>query len=382
MNNFLTFAPPAIGDEEIEEVVDTLRAGWITTGPKTRQFEEDFRAAVDAEAALALNSCTAGLHLALKVLEIGAGDEVITTPLTFAATVNVIEHVSAVPRLADVDPMTLNISPAAIEAAVTSRTKAILVVHFAGHPAEMDEIERIARRYGLAIIEDAAHAFPARYDNRTIGSGSNLTSFSFYATKNLTTGEGGMLTGPADLIAKARTLSLHGMSRDAWRRYEQSGTWRYDVVAPGFKYNMSDIQASIGLRQLRKIGEMHSRRRQIAIQYSRAFSGLEALQVPVALPSVDHAWHLYVLRLRSASGQMNRDDLLDRLKERGIGYSVHFIPIHTHPFYRAKYGWTDEEYPVAYDNFLRMLSLPLHPKLDASDVERVIDAVRTALREA
>jgi len=374
--SFLPFSPPTIGCEEIEEVVDTLRAGWITTGPKTRQFEQSFREAVDAEAALALNSCTAALHLALKVLGIGPGDEVITTTLTFAATVNVVEHVGATPRLVDVDPLTLNIDPLQIEAAVTERTKAITVVHYAGHPSPMDQIEAIARRYGLAVIEDAAHAFPARFGERKIGAGPNLTCFSFYATKNLTTGEGGMLTGPKELVDQARILSLHGMSRDAWRRYEKDGSWRYDIVAPGYKYNMSDPQASLGIRQLRKIDRMHQRRREIAIRYSRGFADEEALQIPVSLPDVVHAWHLYVLRLRIAHATVDRNALIERLKQAGIGCSVHFIPIHTHSYYRSKYGWRDEDFPIAFDNYQRMLSLPLHAGLGDDDVERVIGAVR------
>jgi dTDP-4-amino-4,6-dideoxygalactose transaminase len=380
--SFLPFAPPAIDQEEIDEVVDTLTAGWITTGPKTRRFEAAFGAAVEAEASLALNSCTSALHLALKVLEIGPGDEVITTTLTFAATVNVIEHVGATPRLVDVDALTLNIDPQQVEAAVTERTKAIIVVHYAGHPAEMDAIEAIARRYGLAVIEDAAHAFPARFRERKIGAGNNLACFSFYATKNLTTGEGGMLTGPRELVDQARILSLHGMSRDAWRRYEQRGSWRYDIVLPGYKYNMSDLQASLGLRQLRKIERMHQRRKEVAIEYSRAFSDDAALQVPATLPWVDHAWHLYVLRLRPERTTVTREILIEQLKELGIGCSVHFIPVHTHPYYQSKYGWRDDDFPVAFENFLRMLSLPLHPGLGSGDVERVIGAVRTVLRRA
>jgi len=246
-NQFLPFSPPLLGEEEIREVVDTLRSDWITTGPKTKRFEGEFAEHLGAPSALALSSCTAGLHTALATLGVGPGDEVITTPLTFTASVNVIEHVGARPVLVDVEPDTLNLSPAAVEAAVSWNTSAILPVHYAGHPVDLDPIADIARRFDLALVEDAAHALPARYKGRLIGSGDNPVSFSFYATKNLTTAEGGMLTGGAAFLERARVLSLHGMSRDAWKRYDKGGSWRYEVLAPGFKYNMTDIQASLGL---------------------------------------------------------------------------------------------------------------------------------------
>jgi dTDP-4-amino-4,6-dideoxygalactose transaminase len=367
----------------MEEVADTLRSGWITTGPKTRQFENAFRARVEAPDALGLNSCTAGLHLGLFALGVQPGDEVITTPMTFCACANVIEHVGATPRFVDVEPDTLNLDPAAIEAAMTARTRAILVVHYAGHPADLDPIWDIAARRGLALMEDAAHALPARYKGRLIGSGTNPVSFSFYATKNLTTGEGGMLTGDPSFLARARTLGLHGMSRDAWKRYGPGGSWFYEVDEPGFKYNMTDVQAAMGLAQLRKLDRFQQRRREIVAAYNQAFRDLDAFELPVERPEVEHAWHLYVLRLRPGTLRIGRDQFIEELAARNIGTSVHFIPIHLHPYYRQKYGYRPEQFPIAYGNYQRMISLPLHPMLTNDDLDDVIGAVRdVALRFA
>lgn len=357
------------------EVADTLRSGWITTGPKTHQFETAFRNRVDAADALGLNSCTAGLHLGLSASGIDAGDEVITTPLTFCACANVIEHLGARPVLVDVEPDTLNIDPGAVEAAVTPRTRAILAVHYAGHPVDLDPMGDIATRHGLTLIEDAAHALPARYKGRTIGSGGNPVSFSFYATKNLTTGEGGMLTGSPELIARARTLGLHGMSRDAWKRYGPGGSWFYNVDAPGYKYNMTDVQAAMGLAQLRKLERFQQRRREIVAAYNLAFRSSDILEIPTERPEVEHAWHLYVLRLRPELLRIGRDQFIAELTARNIGTSVHFIPIHLHPFYRQKYHYTPDRFPIAYDSYQRMLSLPLHPLLTDSDVADVVTAV-------
>ncbi len=373
--SFLSFSPPNIGEEEIREVVDTLRSDWITTGPKTRLFEQRFAGYVGAEAALALNSCTAGLHLALVCLGIGPGDKVITTPLTFCASVNVIEHVGARPVLVDVEEDTLNISPDLVEAAVTGRAKAILPVHYAGHPCDMDRLVDIARRHELHVIEDAAHAVPARHRGRMVGGIGDLTAFSFYATKNMTTAEGGMLTGGAELVDRARVLGLHGMSRDAWKRYDRGGSWYYEVVAPGFKYNMTDIQASLGLRQLDSLAEKQARRREVVRRYTEAFSHYPYFQTPVERPEVEHAWHLYVLRLNPEALAVDRDRFIEELRVRNIGASVHFIPIHLHPYYREKYGFKPDDFPVAYRNYRRMLSLPLHPGLSGADVDDVIEAV-------
>jgi len=377
---FLTFAPPQIGQAEIDAVVDTLKSAWITTGPKTRAFEREFAAFVGAQGALALNSCTAGLHTALATLGIGPGDEVITTPMTFCASVNVIEHVGARPVLVDVEPDTLNIDPERIAAAITPRTRAILPVHYAGHPVELDVITTLAGVRGLAVVEDAAHAIPARFKGRFIGAGPNPTAFSFYATKNLTTAEGGMLTGEPAFLERARTISLHGMNRDAWKRYDQGGSWRYDVLLPGFKYNMTDIQAAIGLCQLRRQDVFQRRRREVVARYTAAFGADPALEPPVVRPDVEHAWHLYVLRLRLDALRIGRDRFIEELTARNIGTSVHFIPVHLHPYYRDKYGYAPEALPVAYGNYLRLLSLPLHPGLSDRDIDDVIEAVLDVAR--
>jgi dTDP-4-amino-4,6-dideoxygalactose transaminase len=377
---YLSFSPPLIGEEEIAEVVETLRSDWITTGPKVAQFEAEFAAAVSAPAAVAVNSCTAALHTALLANGIGPGDEVITTPLTFAATVNVVEHVGARPVLVDVERDTLTIDPARIEAAITARTRAIIPVHYAGHPADLDPIHGLARARRLLVLEDAAHAIPAAYRGRKIGSGANPVAFSFYATKNLTTAEGGMLTGEHGFLERARLLSLHGLSRDAWKRYDKGGSWRYEVLAPGFKYNMTDIQAALGLWQLRKLPAFQERRRQVVQRYAEAFQGDEAFELPAARPNVEHAWHLYVLRLSPGALRIGRDRFIEELATRNIGTSVHFMPIHLHPYYRDKYGYNPTSFPVAYDSFQRMLSLPLNPRLSDQDVTDVIDAVHDVVR--
>jgi dTDP-4-amino-4,6-dideoxygalactose transaminase len=379
-DTFLPFSPPFIGEEEINEVVATLRSSWITTGPKTVRFEEEFSRHLGAPKALALNSCTAGLHTALVTLGIGPGDEVITTPMTFAASVNVIEHVGARPVMVDVEPDTLNIDTAKIEAAITPRTKAIIPVHYSGHPVELDAILELAHEYRLAVIEDAAHALPAKYKGRFIGSGPNPVAFSFYATKNLTTAEGGMLTGDPDFLHRAKMVSLHGMSRDAWKRYDKGGSWFYEVVLPGFKYNMTDIQASLGLHQLRKLGQMQERRRQIVSEYQLAFGDCAALQVPVEREYVEHAWHLYVLRLNPEALKIGRDQFIEELKIRNIGTSVHFIPVHIHPYYREKYSFTPGSFPTAFSNYQRVLSLPLNPGMSNQDVADVVEAVLDVVR--
>lgn len=374
-SEFLPFAPPTIGAEEIDAVVDTLRSPWLSTGPKTQRFEREFAAFLGASEAVAFNSCTAALHTALVALKIGPGDEVITTPLTFAATANVIEHVGARPVFADVEPDTLNLDLVRVAEAITPRTRAILPVHYAGHPVELDAFQLLAGVHRLVVLEDAAHALPARYRGRLVGSGPNPTAFSFYATKNLTTGEGGMLTGPPELLEPARTIGLHGMTRDAWRRYAKGGSWKYDVVLPGFKYNMPDLQAALGLQQLRKLEGFHRRRREIAARYKAAFAAEDALEAPVERTHVEHAWHLYVLRLSTEALTIDRDRFIEELAAREIGTSVHFIPMHLHPYYRDKYGYTPDRFPVAYQNFLRMLSLPIHPGLTDEDVDDVIEAV-------
>jgi dTDP-4-amino-4,6-dideoxygalactose transaminase len=392
-DTFLPFSPPLIGEEEIAEVVDTLRSDWITTGPKVRRFEEEFSEYVGAPAALGLNSCTAALHTALAALGIGAGDAVITTPMTFVSSVHVIEHVGAHPVLADVEPDTLNVDPRRVAEGIESarakglRVKALLPVHLYGHPCDMNPLMDLAREYGLAVVEDAAHALPASHEGRRVGSFARLfdvpvlTCFSFYATKNLTTGEGGMLTGPPELIDEARVWSLHGMSRDAWNRYGAKGSWFYEVVRPGFKYNLTDIGAALGLGQLRKLDAFQSRRREIARRYTEAFSRLEELTVPTSRPEVEHAWHLYVIRLNLGALRVTREQFIEEMRERRIGTSVHFIPVHTHPYYRDRYGFKAEEFPVAHAEFQRIVSLPLNPRMSNRDVDDVIEAVADVIEK-
>ena len=387
---FLPLSPPFIGEEEIAEVVDTLRSDWITTGPKVMRFEQEFAAAVGAPAALALSSCTAALHLALISLGIGPGDAVLTTPMTFCSGVHVIEQVGARPILVDVDPDTLNVDPANVRAAVEKwsasrnrphRLRAILPVHLYGHPCEMDSLLEIAQDHRLAIIEDAAHALPASYRGKTIGSKASSTSvpvitcFSFYATKNLTTAEGGMLTGSPETVEEARTWSLHGMNCDAWKRYGAGKSWYYEVTHPGFKYNMTDLQAAIGLHQLAKLSRFRARRAEIARRYNAAFSQCDQLQIPVKRNDVEHAWHLYVIRLKLDRLNISRNQFIEELSARKIGSSVHFIPIHLHPYYRDKYGYHAQDFPVALREYQRIVSLPLHPRMNDRDVDDVIEAV-------
>lgn len=374
-SEFLWFQPPCLDEREAKAVADVLASGWITTGLVCKKFETAFTEQFGSPAALGVSSCTAAMHIALATLGVGPGDEVITTPMTFAATVNVIEQVGAKPILADVEPDTLNVDPREIAKKVTPRTRAIMPVHYAGHPADLDAIRDIASSYHLSIVEDAAHAVAAKYKGQWIGCGENPVAFSFYATKNLTTAEGGMLTGSRDFVEHARVLSLHGMSHDAWNRYSREGDWYYEIVAPGFKYNMSDITAAIGLVQLEKLGRMQERRRAIARRYTSALAGCDALQCPTERADVLHAWHLYVLRLNLAALRIDRARFIEELKTRNIGSSVHFIPVHLHPYYRDKYGYAPSDFPVAYDNYQRVISLPMSARHTDQDIDDVIEAV-------
>ena len=388
-SEFLPFAPPLIGEEEIAEVVRTLRSGWITTGERAHEFEGAFAERVGAPAALAVNSATSAMHLALAALGVGEGDAVVSTTMTFVSTIHVIEHQRARPVLVDVEPDTMNLDPNQVEAAVRSTpgVKAIVPVHLYGHPADMNPIYDIAHRHGLAVIEDAAHSLPAKYHDRVIGAPPpgfdqpNLVAFSFYATKNLTTGEGGMLVGPPPIIEQARMWSLHGMSRDAYKRYTSDGSWKYDVVLPGFKYNMTDLQAALGMAQLKKLDRMQRRRHEIVGHYDNAFGPLPELETPYERPHVESAWHIYLLRLRRERLRIGRDAFITKLKQRNIGASVHFIPIHLHSYYRHRYGLRPDQFPVAQREFERMLSLPLSPAHSDEDVADVIQAVGEIVRE-
>ena len=372
----MNFSPPFLGNEEIIEVVETLKTDWISTGPKTRQFEEQFAQYVGTGVALAVSSATDAMQVGLAALGVQPGDEVITTAMTFCSTVHVIEHLGARPVLVDVEPDTLCIDPLAIERAVTAKTRGLLPVHLYGHPCDMDALLELAKRHGLFVLEDAAHAFPARYKGRMVGTIGTATAFSFYATKNITTGEGGMLTGDPNLIAKARMWSLHGMSRDAYKRYSAEGSWFYEVLLPGFKCNMTDIQASLGIQQLKKLARFQDRRREVVVRYQAAFGDLPEVQRPVERPDVESAWHIYPLRLNLEALTIDRNQFIEELKARNIGTSVHFIPIHLHPYYRDKYGYKPGDFPVAFANYQRLVSLPLHPRLSDEDVDDVIEAVR------
>lgn len=374
--DFLPYNQPSIDEEEIEAVVDTLRSGWITTGPRTRQFEQRFASYSDAAHAVALSSATAALHLALLAAGIGPGDEVILPAYTFAACAHVVVHLGATPVFVDSSADDLNIDPAAVERAITPRTRALMVVHFAGQPARMDELLPLAARHSLFLLEDAAHAVGACYRGRPVGSIGDATAFSFYATKNLTTGEGGMLTtNRAEIAESARLYALHGMSRDAWQRYGRAGSWFYEVVAPGYKYNMTDIQAALGLVQLQRLDEGNARRALLALRLTDALTGYDAVETPIVRPEVEHAWHLYTVRLREGSLRIDRDRFIEELEHRGIGASVHFIPVHLHPFYRETFGLGVGDFPVAESAYGRLISLPLYPRMSERDIDRVAEAV-------
>jgi len=376
------FYQPDIGEAEITAVTDALRSGWLTVGPKTLEFENAFAASVDAPFAIGVNSCTAALHLALDTLNLAPEDEVITTSLTFAATGATIIHAGGRPVLADCTSDTLNIDPKDVERKITSRTRAIVPVHFGGHPAPMDEILELARAHDLLVVEDAAHAIPASYRGRKVGSIGPMTAFSFYATKNLTTGEGGMLTlADAEAADRIRVRRLHGMSRDAWKRYSAVGSWRYDVSTPGFKYNMTDAAAAMGLVQLSRLAEMHARRQEIAARYQGLLGSCEQVDLQVIHDDVEMGWHLFVVRLRPETVRIDRDELIELLKAEGIGIGVHFIPLHMHSYYRDTFGLREEDLPVATHAGRNLISLPFYPRMSDADVDYVGHTLTRILRE-
>src|ERR1051326_5942769 len=378
---FIPFNVPSIGQEEIDEVVKTLQSGWLTTGPKTAQFEREFQDYVQAPYALAVNSATSAMHLALAALDIGPGDEVITTPLTFCATVNTILQVGATPVFADVG-MDGNIDPLSIAEKVTDRTRAIMPVHLGGFPCDMDPIWQLARKKGLYVIEDAAHAIGTCYKGHPIGAGhpeaghrSNAVCFSFYATKNLTTGEGGMVvTHDEKLFNRMKVLCLHGISKDAWNRYTEHGNWYYEVVACGFKYNLSDILSAIGIHQLRKQEDFIETRTRCARFYKEAFANLPEVETPPDSPASRHSWHLYAIRLNLDLLDIDRDEFIRELRRRGIGASVHFIPIPLHPVYGSLARLPRNHCPRSLELYRRVVSLPLYPAMREAPLERVATA--------
>jgi perosamine synthetase len=380
--DFLPFHVPSIGEEEIAAVVEVLKSGWLTTGSKVREFEEQFCQVVGARHAVALNSATAALHLALEAVGIEAGDEVIVPTMTFTASAEVVLYLKAKPVLVDCLPDTLNVDPDQIKRAITSRTKAIIPVHFGGQPCDMEPILEIAQRHKLYVIEDAAHALPAKYHGRTVGTIGDITCFSFYATKTITTGEGGMAaTENPEWAARMRMMSLHGICHDGWKRYAKTGSWYYEVLCPGFKYNLTDIGAAIGIQQLKKCSSFSAARTRIAANYNNAFADLPEIQTPICSPDLQHAWHLYVIQLQREGLTIARDQFIEALKSQGIGTSVHFIPLHLHPYYRNSLGYSPGDFPNATEAYQRITSLPIYPKMREDDVDYVIDTVTNLIED-
>ncbi len=376
-DTFIPYNVPDITDAEINEEVDTLRSGWLAKGPKTVEFEKRFAEYVGAKYAVAVNSCTAALHVSLLSQDIGPGDEVITTPMTFASTASTIIHTGATPVFADIDYRTGCIDPKEIEKKITPRTRAIVPVHYSGEVCDLDSIYEIAKQHNLYVSEDAAHALWSRYKGRLIGNGvPGAASYSFYATKNLCTGEGGMLvTDREDIAERARILTSHGMSRNAWNRYAKGGSWKYDIVEPGFKYNMFDMQAALGLHQLARLEDMQARRLVIAKKYQDAFGKMDALEIPEVPEYATHSWHLYVIRIRPEMLTIDRDQFIVELNERNVGTSVHFIPVHLMSAYRNRFGYHEGDFPNAERFFERIISLPLYPSMTEEQTQYVIDAM-------
>ncbi len=379
--DFLPYNLPDISEAEIEAVVDVLRSGWLAPGPRVKAFEADFAAYAGTKHAIALDSATAGMHLALVAAGIGAGDEVITTPTTFAATVNVIIHAGATPVLADIGLDDYCIDADAIRRAITPRTRAIMPMHHGGSACDMPAILAIAREHGLQVFEDAAHGLGTQIDGRAIGAFGDATIFSFYPTKNVTSGRGGMLTTDDDALAdRCRLLALHGMSNDAWDRYTARGSWAYQVLAAGYNYTMSDFQAALGHAQFERLDEFQRQRTKLARMYDERLAALSEIVLPIERAGTTHAWHLYVVRLRPETLTISRDDFIARMKERGIGTSVHFIPIHHHPYYRETFGWAPGDFPAADEAFETMVSLPLYTRMNETSVDRVATAVEEIVR--
>ncbi|AJE04088.1 DegT/DnrJ/EryC1/StrS family aminotransferase [Geobacter pickeringii] len=380
-SEFLPFSRPTIEDDEINEVVDSLKSGWITTGPKVKRFEEAFKAYIGAPYAIPLSSATAGLHLTLLALKLDDGDEIITTPMTFASTVSMIVLCGAKPVLVDIEPGTLNIEAARIREKITPRTKAIIPVHFAGQSCDMDPIFALANEFGLTVIEDAAHAAGTEYKGKKIGTFDSVSIFSFHPNKNITTGEGGMVCTPDEALAEeVSLLKFHGMSREAWKRFAASGTPNYDILLPGFKYNMMDIQAAIGLHQLPKLDGFIEKRREIAEYYNEAFAGVEELAIPALAPYAQrHAWHLYTPLVRVEKLTIDRDAFMAELKNLNIGTGLHYKAIHHHAWYRENMPIPQGALPNADYASDRILSLPLFPTMTMDDARDVVEAVKTVI---
>ncbi len=374
---FIPFSRPWIDETEIEAVSQVLASKWISTGARVREFERAFAEYIGVKHAIAVSSCTAALHLSLVVSGVGVGDEVITTPYTFTATAEAIRYVGAKPVFVDIVPDTLNIDIDKVEQAVTPKTKAIIPVHIAGLPCDMDSLQDICQRHNLVLIDDAAHAIPTMYKGSYIGNLGDISCFSFYANKNMTTGEGGMITTNNDSLAEPlRTMRLHGIDKDAWARQSKRSIWRYDITTEGYKYNMTDIQAAMGLCQLMKLNKQHERRQMFAEIYQTELQKFSQIKTPF-IPETqnEHAWHLYIIQLQTG----NRDNFVESLRDANIECSVHYIPLHLFEYYQKQYGYTVGDFPHAEAVFERVVSLPLHPGLTESDVHQVIDTISSVL---
>ena len=369
------FHAAAVGEEEASAAADVIRSGWLTTGPRTMEFEKKFAEYVGAKHAVSVASCTAALHLAYDAIGLRAGDDVLVPAVTFTSTAETVVYFGATPVIVDVDPVTLNLSVADATRKITPRTRAIVPVHYAGQPCDMAEIQALAAHHSIEVIEDAAHSLPASYRGTPVGTISRITCFSFYATKTLAIGEGGMVTTPDDEIAaRIRMMRLHGIGRDAWKRYTTEGSWYYEVLDAGYKYNMTDVQSAIGLVQLGKCDALRQMRASIAARYDAAFSEQPWFEIPTCLPDRESGLHLYPIRLHLDTLHIDRAEFIRQLKERGIGTSVHFIPLHLHPFYRDRYGYKPQDLPIATREYQRYLSLPFFPTMSAEQVDYVIES--------
>ncbi|HEY1261902.1 MAG TPA: DegT/DnrJ/EryC1/StrS family aminotransferase [Terriglobales bacterium] len=376
------FHRASLGEEEIQAATEVLRSGWLTMGAKTFEFERRFAEYIGARHAVAVSSCTAALHLSLEAIGLQPGDEVLLPTTTFTATAEVVSYLRGIPVLVDIEPGTMNLSVDGLERSITPRTRAVIPVHFAGQPCDMGPIRDLAARHKLHVIEDAAHALPSEYHGRRIGSISELTAFSFYATKTLTTGEGGMITTEdGSYLQRIQMMRLHGISRDAWNRYGSGGSWRYQVREAGFKYNLTDIQSAIGLAQLARCDDMYEARRRIAGLYSREFAASEVLEVPEVPADCRSSWHLYVLRLQTEALRIDRDGFVTALAERGVNASVHFIPLHLHPFYQRQFNYKAGDFPRAEREFQRCFSLPIYPSMTDEEIAYVIATVLELARQ-
>lgn len=378
----IPFFKPTVGEEEIQSVVETLRSGWLTTGPKVKQFEQDFSTRVGANHAIAVSSATSALHLALEACGVRAGDEVLVPTLTFASTGEVVVHLGAKPVLVDCLPDSFNIDPDKIEAKITSRTKAIMPVHYGGQPCHMDRILEIAKKHGLKVVEDAAHALPAHYGDRVVGTIGDVTCFSFYANKTITTGEGGMITtNDEELADRMRIMSLHGISKDAWKRFSAEGSWYYEILAPGYKFNMTDINAALGIHQLPRCDQFWQARNRLSEMYTAGFADVPEIKTPTTELNVQHAWHLYVIQLQLDQLTITRNEFIQIMTQAGIGTSVHYTPLHLHPYYRETLGYQPEDCPVATELYQRIISLPIYPTMTDEDSKNVISTVKQIVAE-